>query len=98
MVPGIVPSLSDIYSDIRRIKLQPHPIFLMIFTILWRINPTEGSVIPQFLRHNSLGTAVICFLLGTSMPVWIFLLISSRVFLALGFRDGVFPDSTWATA
>jgi len=44
-------------------------ILLMIFTVLWRINPAEGSVIPHFLKQNSFGTAVLCFLLATSTPV-----------------------------
>jgi len=73
-------------------------ILLMIFTVLWRINPAEGSVIPHFLKQNSFGTAVIYFLLATSTPFWICLLILSRIFLALGFRNGILPDSTWAVA
>ena len=44
---------------------------LMILTILWRINPYEGSVIPNFLKSNPFGVGVIWVLLITCMPVWI---------------------------
>jgi hypothetical protein len=45
-------------------------IVLMILTIIWRINPAEGSIVPHFLTGNSLGHAVIYTLLVTCMPVW----------------------------
>jgi len=73
-------------------------ILLMIFTILWRINPAEGSVIPHFLRQNSFGTAIIYFLLATSTPFWICFLVLSRIFSALGIGGSILPDSTWAVA
>ena len=44
---------------------------LMILTIIWRINPAEGSVVPRFLTGNPVGVAVICVLLVTCMPAWI---------------------------
>ncbi len=44
---------------------------LMILTIIWRINPAEGSVVPRFLTSNAVGVAVIYVLLATCMPVWI---------------------------
>jgi hypothetical protein len=44
---------------------------LMILTIIWRINPAEGSVVPRFLTSNAAGVAVIYVLLATCMPVWI---------------------------
>jgi hypothetical protein len=43
---------------------------LMILTILWRINPVEGSVVPRFLTSNPVGMGVIWVLLITCMPVW----------------------------
>lgn len=46
-------------------------IILMVLTIVWRINPVEGSVVPRFLTGNPVGGAVICVLLVTCMPVWI---------------------------
>jgi hypothetical protein len=44
---------------------------LMILTIVWRINPVEGSVVPRFLTGNPVGVAVIYVLVVTCMPVWI---------------------------
>lgn len=44
---------------------------LMIMTIVWRINPVEGSVVPDFLTGNPLGRIVVGCLLVTCMPVWI---------------------------
>ena len=44
---------------------------LMILTIIWRINPAEGSVVPDFLTGNPVGVAVICVLVVTCMPAWI---------------------------
>jgi hypothetical protein len=44
---------------------------LMILTILWRINPAEGSVVPQFLTSNPVGMGVMWILLITCMPAWI---------------------------
>lgn len=44
---------------------------LMILTILWRINPAEGSVVPRFLTSNPVGMGVMWVLLITCMPVWI---------------------------
>ena len=45
-------------------------IVLMALTLAWRVNPAEGSVIPQFLRDNVAGQAVHLLLLVTCMPVW----------------------------
>jgi hypothetical protein len=44
---------------------------LMAFTLAWRINPVEGSVVPRFLFDNPLGVAVFWVLFVTCMPVWI---------------------------
>ena len=46
-------------------------IVLMILTIVWRINPVEGSVVPDFLTGNPVGRGVIWVLVVTCMPVWI---------------------------
>jgi len=46
-------------------------IILMVLTIVWRINPVEGSVMPRFLTGNPVGIAVIFILLVTCMPAWI---------------------------
>jgi hypothetical protein len=44
---------------------------LMALTIIWRINPAEGSVVPDFLTGNPVGVGAICVLLVTCMPAWI---------------------------
>ena len=44
---------------------------LMGLTIIWHINPVEGSVVPQFLTGNPIGVAVIWILLATCMLVWL---------------------------
>ena len=52
-------------------------VILMILTLVWRINPVEGSVVPRYLTGTAIGVAVICFLFVTCMPAWI-----SGVYLA----------------
>jgi len=44
---------------------------LMILTAVWRVNPVEGSVVPDFLESNPFGEALLLVLLVTCMPVWI---------------------------
>ena len=44
---------------------------LMILTAVWRVNPVEGSVTPDFLEGNPFGEALLFVLLVTCMPVWI---------------------------
>ena len=46
-------------------------IALMILTAVWRVNPVEGSVMPDFLTGNPFGEAVLLVLLVTCMPVWV---------------------------
>jgi hypothetical protein len=46
-------------------------VILMILTLVWRVNPVEGSVVPTFLTNNPIGRAVVGCLLVTCMPVWI---------------------------
>lgn len=46
-------------------------IVLMVFTIIWRVNPVEGSVVPRFLTGSPVGEAVLWILFVTCMPVWI---------------------------
>jgi len=48
---------------------------LMILTIIWRINPAEGSIMPHFLTGNSFGHVVIYALLVTCMPVFLALIV-----------------------
>jgi hypothetical protein len=44
---------------------------LMILTAVWRVNPVEGSVVPDFLASNPFGEALLYVLLVTCMPVWV---------------------------
>ncbi len=46
---------------------------LMILTVVWRVNPVEGSVavVPDFLEGNPFGEALLLVLIVTCMPVWI---------------------------
>ena len=46
-------------------------ITLMILTAVWRVNPVEGSVVPDFLERNPFGEALLFVLIVTCMPVWI---------------------------
>ena len=46
-------------------------IALMILTAVWRVNPVEGSVMPDFLSDNPFGEALLLVLIVTCMPVWI---------------------------
>lgn len=46
-------------------------IALMILTAVWRVNPVEGSVMPDFLTGNPFGEAVLLVLVVTCMPVWV---------------------------
>ena len=46
-------------------------IALMILTVVWRVNPVEGSVMPDFLTGNPFGEALLYVLIVTCMPVWI---------------------------
>jgi hypothetical protein len=52
---------------------------LMILTLVWRINPAEGSIMPQFLTGNPVGVVVIYILLVTCMPVWISVVFFMRL-------------------
>jgi len=71
-------------------------IVLMILTVVWRVNPVEGSVVPGFLSRNPFGEAVLLVLLVTCMPVWIptvFGVIKLASFVGVPERDAlVFAD------
>ena len=45
-------------------------VILMVLTIIWRVNPVEGSVLPDFLKTTFVGKCIFYLLFGTSMPVW----------------------------
>jgi hypothetical protein len=54
---------------------------LMALTLLWRINPVEGSVVPRFLTDNPAGMAVFWLLFITCMPVWMATLMLGTLIL-----------------
>jgi uncharacterized membrane protein len=65
---------------------------LMILTAVWRVNPVEGSVMPDFLTGNPFGEALLYVLIVTCMPVWIPTVVSGVVvakFLGFPESDGV---------
>lgn len=61
---------------------------LMGLTIVFGINPVEGSVIPKFLTTNPLGFLLFLVLFVTCMPVWV-LVVSVHILLQ-------YPES-WLT-
>ena len=63
-------------------------IALMIVTAVWRVNPVEGSVMPDFLTSNPFGEALLYVLIVTCMPVWIPIVFSVVVLASfLGFPE-----------
>ena len=65
---------------------------LMILTAVWRVNPVEGSVVPDFLTRNPFGQALLFVLLVTCMPVWIptvFSVVVLASFVGFSESDGV---------
>ncbi len=67
---------------------------LMVFTIVWRINPVEGSVVPRFLTGTPVGLAVVWLLFVTCMPAWI-----AGVFFAHAIpMVSPYSDSGWRIA
>lgn len=43
---------------------------LAVLTLVWRINPVEGSVMPRFITQAPLGWLVYAILLVSSVPTW----------------------------
>ena len=67
-------------------------IALMILTAVWRVNPVEGSVTPDFLEGNPFGQALLLVLLVTCMPVWIptvFSVVVLASFVGIPESDGL---------
>ena len=75
--------MKKLWSDKVAITVALVGIVLMILTLLWRINPAEGSVVPQFLTGNPVGMAVCWILFVTCMPVWILCVTLYSTFLHL---------------
>ena len=67
-------------------------IALMILTAVWRVNPVEGSVMPDFLTSNPFGEALLLVLIVSCMPVWIptlFSVVTLASFIGFPESDGV---------
>ena len=67
-------------------------IALMILTAVWRVNPVEGSVMPDFLTGNPFGEALLYVLIVTCMPVWIptvFSVVVLASFVGIPESDGL---------
>ena len=61
---------------------------LMILTAVWRVNPVEGSVTPDFLTGNPFGEALLFVLIVTCVPVWIPIVFSVVVLASfVGFPE-----------
>ena len=56
---------------------------LMILTAVWRVNPVEGSVMPDFLTVNPFGEAMLYVLVVTCMPVWVPTVFSAVVLASI---------------
>jgi len=67
-------------------------IALMTLTAVWRVNPVEGSVMPDFLTGNPFGEALLLVLIVTCMPVWIptvFCVVILASFVGFAESDGL---------
>ena len=74
-------------------------IALMILTAVWRVNPVEGSVMPDFLTGNPFGEALLLVLIVTCMPVWIptvFCVVVLASFVGFAESDGLVFGNTAA--
>ena len=66
-----VARMKKLWTDRIALATSGIGIALMILTAVWRVNPVEGSVVPDFLTRNPFGEALLLVLLVTCMPVWI---------------------------
>jgi hypothetical protein len=67
----------------------------MVLTLVWRVNPVEGSVMPRFLTGNPMGQTLMLVLIVTCMPMWMIAVYSVVGLSALG----AVPDSVaWPLA
>lgn len=61
----------NFWKDWIAISFAVTGMILMVLTMAWRINPVEGSVVPDFFHSNPIGQVLFWILLITSMPVFI---------------------------
>ena len=71
IIGSMIGRLKQIFRDKMVLVSVVVGILLMILTIVWNVNPVEGSVVPGFIRNTLLGKVVLSILLVTCMPVWI---------------------------
>ena len=88
MVGGVA-HVKKLWTDWVALVTAGVGILLMILTVVWRVNPVEGSVTPDFLTSNPFGMVLTFVLLVTCMPVLIVAVFSA---LALGIPE----SDTWA--
>jgi hypothetical protein len=72
--------MKKFWTDRVALSFAAAGIILMAFTLAWRINPVEGSVVPDYLFNNPVGVAVFWVLFVTCMPAYIAGLTLSVVF------------------
>ena len=83
-----VARMKKIWTDRIALVTSGIGIALMILTAVWRVNPVEGSVIPDFLTGNPFGEALLLVLMVTCMPVWIPIVFSVVVLASfVGFPE-----------
>ena len=71
VTPSHVTRMKKFWTDRIPFVTSGIGIALMILTAVWRVNPVEGSVMPDFLTGNPFGEALLYVLIVTCMPVWI---------------------------
>jgi hypothetical protein len=67
-------------------------IVLMVLALVWRVNPVEGSVMPDFLTSNPFGLVLTFVLLATCLPVGILAIFPVIV---LGSIAGLSESEAW---
>jgi hypothetical protein len=73
--------VKQFWTDRGALSFAAMGIILMAFTLAWRINPVEQSVVPRFLFDTPLGLAMFWVLFVTCMPAWILALLSGGLLM-----------------
>jgi hypothetical protein len=63
-------TMKTFWKDRVAIAFAATGIVLMVLTVIWRVNPVEGSVVPRFITGSPVGRLVLCVLYVTCMSVW----------------------------
>ena len=84
------------FSDRLALSTAAVGVVLMILTLVWRVNPVEGSVTADFLTRTEWGHVVIVVLLITCLPAAIVgLLIAYGLGSVLCFVLPISEDDMW---